>query len=372
MILGSQKVDSDLSRAASTQWLGLGGTEPCGSVLHETFAAICFRSEKSDTPAPERRDGMDALTIGEALVEFVRKGRDSPHYTTGEYAGPFPSGAPAIFADACARLGLKSGIIGAIGKDDFGRLLSQRLGNDGVNIAHLRTNLAYTTGIAFVTYYSDGTRQFLYHLKRSAAAQVKPTDVQEDFVKSFRVLHIMGSTLSLGDSTRKACYKAARIANRSGMTITYDPNLRAELLEPKLMRKISKPILNVANIVMPSKAELFDLTGEITIEEASQQIFNYGAENLIVKLGNEGSVAITKQGRTFEPAYDVQEADPTGAGDAFDAAIIHGYLRKKTPGALLDFANAVGALKVTKVGPMEVPASISEVTSFMRELKKKS
>lgn len=97
------------------------------------------------------------------------------------------------------------------------------------------------------------------------------------------------------------------------------------------MRKISIPLLNVAEILIPSKAELFDLTGKITIEEASQQIFKYGVENLIVKLGNEGSVAITKQGRIFEPAYDV-----------------------------------------TKVGPMEVPASISEVTSFMKESKKKS
>jgi sugar/nucleoside kinase (ribokinase family) len=315
---------------------------------------------------------LDVLTIGEVLVEFVRKGRDSPHHVTGEYAGPFPSGAPAIFADAGARLGLKSGIIGVVGKDDFGRLLSQRLGTDGVNIAHLRTSRAYTTGIAFVTYYSDGTRQFLYHLKQSAAAEVKSADVQEDFVKSFRVLHIMGSTLSLGESIRKACYKAARIAHRSGMTITYDPNIRAELLGPKLMRKISRPLLNVAEILIPSKAELFDLTGKSTIEDSSRQIFKYGVDRLIVKLGNEGSMAITKQGRLFEQAYDVQELDPTGAGDAFDAAIIRGYLKKEAPQTLLDFANAVGALKVTKIGPMEVPASVSEVTSFMEQSKKKA
>jgi sugar/nucleoside kinase (ribokinase family) len=316
-------------------------------------------------------DHLDALTIGEVLVEFIRKGRDSPHYATGEYAGPFASGAPAIFADASARLGLKSGIIGAVGKDDFGKLLVQRLGNDGVNIAHLLTSHAYTTGIAFVTYYSDGRRQFLYHLKQSAAANVKSGDVLKDFVKSFRVLHVMGSTLSLGDNIRKACYKAVRIAHSSGMIITYDPNLRAELLEPRLMRKISRPLLNVAEIVIPSKAELFDLTGKITIEEASRQIFKYGVEDLIIKLGNEGSVAITKQGRVHRPAYDVQEVDATGAGDAFDAAIIHGYLRKEAPEALLDFANAVGALKVTKTGPMEVPASIAEVTSFMKESKRK-
>jgi hypothetical protein len=104
---------------------------------------------------------MDLLTIGEILVEFVRRGKDQPHLVTGEYAGPFPSGAPAIFADTAARLGLKSAIIGSVGEDDFGALLCHRLVNDGVYAEGLLTNGQYTTGIAFVTYYSNGERDFI-------------------------------------------------------------------------------------------------------------------------------------------------------------------------------------------------------------------
>jgi len=314
---------------------------------------------------------VDILTIGEVLVEFVRRGKDQPHSLTGEYAGPFPSGAPAIFAVTAARLGMKSGIVGSVGKDAFGTLLKKRLAKDGVNIEYLRTNDEYTTGIAFVTYYSNGERQFLFHLKRSAAAQVKPSDVSRDLLRPFRALHIMGTALSVDRNIREACYRAVRIASRSGMVLSYDPNLRAELLSPRLMRKISAPVLKDAEIVMPSKKDLLDLTGENTVDEASEKILRYGVRNLIVKLGHEGSMLITKQGRTSQPAYDVQEVDPTGAGDAFDAAALHGYLRKDAPEALLDFANAVGALKVLNVGPMEVPKSLSEVRDFMRESKKR-
>ena len=314
---------------------------------------------------------MDVLTIGELLVEFVRKGKDSPHRVLGEYAGPFPSGAPAIFADTAARLGLETGIVGAIGEDDFGRLIIARLRNDRVNVTSVRTCKEYTTGTTFVTYYSNGERQFLFHLKQSAAAQIRSKDVVKDFVKSFAALHIMGSTLSLNEIVREACYKAVRIASKAGMIISFDPNLRAELMKPKLMRKISEPLLKAADIVLPSRQELFDLTGETAVDEASEKIFKHGVENLIMKHGAGGSMSLTKQGRLSEPAYDVVETDPTGAGDAFDAAVILGYLRKWTLEATLDYANAVGALKVTKVGPMAVPENALEVTEFMKKSKKR-
>ncbi|NHV99060.1 MAG: sugar kinase [Thaumarchaeota archaeon] len=314
---------------------------------------------------------MDVLTIGEMLVEFIRKGRDTPHYETGEYAGPFPSGAPAIFVDAASRLGLKSAIIGAVGDDDFGSLLKKRLAADNVDITHVYTDEEYTTGIAFVTYFSDGSRRFVFNLKRSAAARIKPEDVDEDFVKMFRVLHIMGSTLSIGEEVRESCYRAVEIASRAGMMVTYDPNLRAELIEPRMISKISEKVLKVAEIVMPSKAELFDLTGKRSLEEASEEIFKHGVKLLIVKIGEKGSIGLSRQETVFEPAFIVPEVDPTGAGDVFDAAAVYGYLKNWRLRELLEFANAAGALKVTRMGPMSVPEDFSEIKRFMKTGGKK-
>ncbi|MEM2088132.1 MAG: sugar kinase [Thermoproteota archaeon] len=313
---------------------------------------------------------MDVLTIGETIVEFIRMGRGQAHYKTGEYEGPFPSGAPAIFIDTASRLGLESVIIGSIGKDDFGKALKNRLTNDGVNVKHLFTREGYTTGIAFVTYYPDGSRRFMFHLKHSAAARVKPSDINEGFVKSFKVLHVMGSTLSIGEDVREACYKAVKIANRVGIIITYDPNLRSELVNPRAIRKLSEPLLKTAEIVMPSQKELFDLTGKRSIEKASHEILKNGVSLLVVKRGNKGSLGVTEQEVVSEPAYIVQEVDSTGAGDAFDAAVIYSYLKKQPLKETLEFANAVGALKVTRMGPMEGPESILKVKGFMRVGKK--
>lgn len=313
---------------------------------------------------------MNVLTIGETIVEFIRRERGQSHYETGEYVGPFPSGAPAIFVDTASRLGLKSAIIGAIGNDDFGRVLKNRLTDDEVNIKHLFTREGCTTGIAFVTYYPDESRRFVFHLKHSAAARIKPSDINEGFVKSFKVLHVMGSTLSIGEDVREACYKAVKIANRFGIIITYDPNLRRELVNPMTIRKLSEPLLKTAEIVMPSQKELFDLTGKKNIEKASQEIFKNGVNLLVVKKGKKGSIGVTEQEVVSESAYRVQEVDPTGAGDAFDAAVVYGYLKKWSLKEILRFANAVGALKVTRMGPMEVPENISKVKNFMRAGKK--
>src|ERR671917_372453 len=72
------------------------------------------------------------LAVGEALMEFRRASLDGRLTAPGEWAGPFPSGAPAIFASVAARLGAPAGLAAAVGDDRFGRALAERLGRDGV------------------------------------------------------------------------------------------------------------------------------------------------------------------------------------------------------------------------------------------------
>ncbi len=73
-------------------------------------------------------------TMGEILVEIMRPyGRGCRSTGSGEFLGPFPSGAPAIFIDTVARLGHAAGIIGGVGADDFRRCVLDRLQADGVD-----------------------------------------------------------------------------------------------------------------------------------------------------------------------------------------------------------------------------------------------
>ena len=311
-------------------------------------------------------DRLDVMTIGECLVEIMRDKRDVPHSVPGTYLGPYPSGAPAIFADACARLGLRSGIIGAVGRDDFGKLLVERLRGDGVEVSRLKVLDDRTTGVAFVTYFSTGSRQFIFHIKHAAAGQIYPEDVDPEYVRRFKLLHIMGSSLSINDNCREACYKAVEIAKRSGMTITFDPNLRPELLDVSTIRSICKPVLEAAKVVLPSGVEAEALTGVSDPVKAGRKLLEHGPELAVIKLGEKGSIAVTRDGVVEASAIRVREVDPTGAGDVYDAAFVLGLLEGWPLNKILSFANAAGAIKVTRFGPMEGPLSRGEVEELLK------
>jgi hypothetical protein len=87
------------------------------------------------------------VALGEAVAEVMRPSVGLSLEQPGLFEGPFPSGAPAIFADAAARLGLDTGFIGCVGADAFGRAIKGRLARDGVNLACLRVDEARATGV---------------------------------------------------------------------------------------------------------------------------------------------------------------------------------------------------------------------------------
>jgi sugar/nucleoside kinase (ribokinase family) len=315
---------------------------------------------------------LDVLSLGEILVEVMRSRRDVPHYVVGEYIGPYPSGAPAIFIDACARLGLKSGFIGVVGDDDFGKLLIERLREDGVDTAYLRVKRGYTTGTAFVMYYSSGLRRFIFHLRHAAAGQLSPEDLDPSYLSETKVIHVMGSSLAVSESSRDACYKAVQAVKDAGGIVSFDPNLRPELLDTDAIKDLCEPMLKASDIVMPSLSEAEMLAGVKDPIEAARRLLKFGPKTIAVKLGDRGSVAATRDEVFWEPAFEVDELDPTGAGDVYDAAFIFGLLNNWPLRRIVRFANAAGAIKVTRFGPMEGPSSHLEVEGFLAKARQKA
>ena len=308
---------------------------------------------------------LNVISIGHLLVEVMRKERDVPHDVPGVYLGPYPSAAPAIFIDAVARLGESCGYIGAVGDDDFGRMLIRRLKTDGVDTKYIRVVEGYTTGINFVMYFRDGRRKFLYHIKHSAASQLKPEDVDPEYIGSAKWLHIMGNSLAISDSLREACYKAVRCAVENGLEIGFDPNLRPEILAVEKVKRFFDYILKVARVVLPSRKEATMIAGVTDEVEACRRILMMGPEIVALKQGGEGCTIFTEKEEVHLPAFKVEEVDPTGAGDAFDGGFIVGLLRGWDYERAGRYANAVGALKVTRFGPMEVPFA-EEVEELLR------
>lgn len=307
----------------------------------------------------------DVVTLGEPLVEFIDKHKKGSLKALTEFVGPFPSGAPAIFADAVARLKVSSALIGVVGSDEFGELLLDRLKKDGVDVSHLRVAEGYTTGTAFVTYSPSGSRKFIFHLRHAAAGQLSPDDVEEEFIASAKFLHIMGSALSLSPSSRDACYKALRIAVEHGVKVSLDPNVRPELLSIEEIRRICKPVLDEAYVVLPSGEEAMMLTGEENAEEACRALIDKGVEIVALKMGARGSTIYTKDRAIYVPAFEVEEVEPTGAGDIYDGAFIVGLIRGWPLEKVGLFANAAGAISVTRIGPIDSCPYLHEVEKLM-------
>ncbi|MEM2740143.1 MAG: sugar kinase [Candidatus Bathyarchaeia archaeon] len=307
----------------------------------------------------------DIVSLGEALVEIMRRSRDVPFTVPAEFLGPYPSGAPAIFADAAARLGARSGFIGVVGSDDFGFVVADRLRRDGVDLSYLRIAEGYTTGIAFVAYSSTGSRRFIFHLRYSAASLLSPDDIVRDYVASARFLHIMGSALSVSPSSRDACYKAVRIASDSGVKISFDPNLRPELLPVERIREICRPILDYAYLILPSGEEATMLTGLDDHRDACDRLLSMGAEIVALKMGRLGSTIYTRGREIYIPAFKVEEVDPTGAGDTYDAGFVVGLSRGWSLERIGVYANAAGALSVSRFGPMEGCPTLSEIEDLI-------
>ncbi len=304
---------------------------------------------------------LQVVSMGELLVEIMRENIDEPLAVKGTFLGPFASGAPAIFIDAIARLGISSGFIGSVGRDDFGKLIINRLKEDGVDTTYVQSLDNYTTGVAFVTYYNDGTRQFIYHIPQAASGRISETQLNRDYLSGISYLHIMGSTLSINDSWRRCCYRAVEIVRDSGGKISFDPNLRPELLPIEKIREICVPILSSCDVILPSGEEARMLTGIEDIDRACRRLLEWGPKVVALKLGKKGSCIYTKEEKLKIPSFLVNEMDPTGAGDCFDAAFIAGLLKGWPIKRVAKFANAAGALAVAKKGPMEGAPYLREV-----------
>ncbi len=308
----------------------------------------------------------EVVAIGELLVEIMRKRVDSPLDQADDFVGPFPSGAPAIFADQVARLGHSVAFVGAVGQDDFGKCLLDRFAADGVDATCVARIAGLATGVAFVTYFSDGSRQFIFHIGNAAAGQIAPPDAS--LFADAHWLHICGSSLSAGEEMREACYEAAHLADEAGAQVVFDPNLRPELLGgEEVLRQICAPILDVATLVLPSGEEAQILTGTSDPQAACQALLEGGAQYVGLKRGAEGCTIFTADDVVPVPGFCVEAIDPTGAGDCFDAGFVVGLIEELPLEEVGRLANACGALGATVQGPMQGAAWRGDVDSFISQ-----
>ena len=211
------------------------------------------------------------VVIGEAIVEIMADEQGDGFLEPIKLTGPYPSGAPAIFADQAARVDQPTAIVSAVGNDDFGRVTIERLKRDGVDVSAIRIDPERPTGSAFVRYRADGSRDFVFNIKYSACGQVAQTDETRAVLEQADHLHVMGSSLSSADFVALNIETAEAIKARGG-TVSFDPNLRKEILSVPGMRDAMLRILSLTDLYLPSGEELTLLT----VLDAITQLGNHG------------------------------------------------------------------------------------------------
>ena len=305
------------------------------------------------------------LVVGEILVEIMADTVGDGFLLPQELTGPFPSGAPAIFADQAAMLGQPVSIISTVGDDDFGRLNLDRLARDGVDISGVFVDPDRPTGSAFVRYRKSGGRNFIHNIRHSACGRVNMTAAARALLETADHLHVTGSSLSSPEFVELNLDIAGRLRQRGG-TVSFDPNLRREMLSADGMADAMARILALADLYLPSGEELTLLTDATDPQAAVAELLERGVRTIVEKRGAEGAMYHDADGTIAQRAFPAREIDPTGAGDCFGATFTSLWLRDQPPDRALEMAAASGAIAVTRRGPMEGVTDQPALESFIR------
>lgn len=304
------------------------------------------------------------ITIGEIVVEIMATEPGQGFRSAIPLIGPFASGAPAIFIDQAAKMGQPCGMVSAVGNDDFGVLNIERLRHDGVDVSAIGVHPTAATGSAFVRYRPDGNRDFIFNIKHSACSAIDLTPEAEALIETADHLHIMGSAL-FADGIVAAIHEATLRIKAKGGTVSFDPNIRKEMLDLPGMREALLHALENTDLFMPSGPEIFLFTKATEEKAAIAELLARGIKAIVIKRGADGASYFDQSGEVTSPAFRVEEIDPTGAGDSFGAAFVTCWLRNMTAGDALRIANATGARAVGVKGPMEGTSTMAEIETFI-------
>lgn len=316
---------------------------------------------------------LDVVCVGEILIDFISM---NENVTIAESDGFYknPGGAPANVAAGISRLGYQAGFIGKTGNDPLGMYLKSVMEKQGVDVSHMAADDRYRTTLAFVALRPDGVKDIAFFRNPGADMMLEAADIPEDYIKGFKILHF-GSVSLANEPSKNATLTALDYADKNGLLISYDPNLRLGLWdnEKKAKKEINDGFAR-AHIVKISDEEYPFITGKNTVEECAEYILGMGPKLVVVTLGADGCYYSNGKDSGYIPGFPVQAIETTGAGDAFVAALLtklserlhsgFGYEIDERMINDMRFANAAGALATTKIGAIPSLPEIEDVNQL--------
>jgi len=265
----------------------------------------------------------------------------------GESFQTTPGGKGANQAVAASRLGADVTLIGCIGVDAFGRELPDYLRNQGINTDFVKQIPAVSTGIASIT-LSDGDNSII--VVQGANAFVTPEMVEEHE----NVIADSDILLLQLEIPLESVEKAVEIAKKNNVTV---------VLNPAPIQPLPKELLQKVDYLTPNEHEQGILLSSNEWTEAER---NELLNKCIVTKGSKGAT-LFHNGETVIQSFQVDVVDTTGAGDTFNGALAFSLCSGTNLEAACKFANAAGALSVTKLGAQNGMPTLDEVNQFLEQ-----
>ncbi len=307
---------------------------------------------------------MDIICMGEMLIDFT-PGKEERSYICN------PGGAPANACIAIARNGLKTGFLGKLGNDDFGKFVEETLKENGVDmLVPALTDEAVTT-LAFVTLYEGGERSFTFVRKPGADILLDTSDISEEMIRSARILHC-GSFGMAENPSRDAHFYAMKLAKKNGRLVSYDVNYRPAIWRFEDAKAVVDQVLPYVDLLKISDEELGFVGGEENIPALMKE---KNISLVVETLGAEGAKYFFDGKSGSVSGHRVDAVDATGAGDAFWGGFLSKLLMSDVSSVAdldegliqtaLAYGNAAGGLCVQKMGGIPALPVKEDIEQFL-------
>jgi sugar/nucleoside kinase (ribokinase family) len=280
------------------------------------------------------------IVVGDAALDVIAR-RGGPLVPDGDSRAAIRTtvgGAGANTAVWLVNQGADAVLVGRIGDDPAGRQVAAELKVTGITTM-LVVDPAAPTCCVVVLVDERGGRTMLSD--RGAAARLRPADLRPDALSGAAHLHLSGYVL-LDESSRPAGVAMLAAARAAGLTTSVDPQAGA-MITPEF-----RAALHGVDLLLPNEDELAALTGSTAPESATALLDDVGA--VAITRGAAGACWVDRDGVTSVPAERAEAVDSTGAGDAFDAAVLVSWLGGAEPAVALIAGVRAGTAAVRRVG----------------------
>ena len=325
---------------------------------------------------------FDVIGVGRAAVDLYGEqvgGRLEDMLSFAKYLG----GSPANTSVGCARLGLKAAMLTRVGDEHNGRFVRETLAAEGVDVSHVVTDPRRLTALAILGIRDRETFPLLFYRDNCADMAVSPEDFDRAFIASAGALLVSGTHLSTR-STYDTCRIAMRYAREAGTRVVLDIDYRPVLWgltglglgEQRFIAsdRVSahlQAVVGECDLIVGTEEEIHIAGGATDTIAALRALRRLTAATLVVKRGPMGctvfpdAIPDSVDDGIVGPGFPVEVFNVLGAGDAFMAGFLRGWLRGEPPAVSAAYANACGALVVSRHGCAPAIPSWEELAYFL-------